>query len=502
MSGPTLTLLLAAVLLAPTASLSARESVAPRSAEDTDTSIEAQIAQATQLMNAGRIQEAALAADTMVADPRMASAPVDVRVRALSIAAMTAATLRRYPQATEHAQLAIALAPDAVLPLFTLSSIEAAQGNLKPAATLLVKAIGKAGGSMPITRERIEQMQRGLINAPTERRELLQALFDHQWLSDGEEPSDLWLILAGLQHDAGDSEAVRATVARIDGPMEIIQLRSDKRFDAYIDRADPRFDPRQAAQRQMDAQRVRASLNGDHDASLARLSVAALMLGDNAQVLAVTDDAATTVAKARSVGPQLEGVPPLLTLRARAQRNLGQPEAAVDTLRTVVHMTDGTPRAPQDQLNLGLLLLALGRYEEADAAVASAGTLSGYGTAQRSYIRFVAAQHRGDKAEAAAAARGVVEQGPAAASLLYELPLAAGRMNEATAMLIVQLESLKLRSSALLVLQEMRRAPTLPAEATMQARWRELVARPDVQAALAKVGRVERYDLFGNDTSR
>ncbi len=70
-----------------------------------------------------------------------------------------------------------------------------------------------------------------------------------------------------------------------------------------------------------------------------------------------------------------------------------------------------------------------GRYEEAQAAAATTAPLTGYATAQRHYIHFIAAQQRGDKTAAADAARGVSEQGPAAADLLYQLPLAAGRMN-------------------------------------------------------------------------
>jgi len=143
-----------------------------------------------------------------------------------------------------------------------------------------------------------------------------------------------------------------------------------------------------------------------------------------------------------------------------------------------------------------------GRYEEAQAAVATTAPLTGYATAQRHYIRFIAAQQRGDKTAAADAARGVSGQGPGAADLLSQLPLAAGRMNEATVMLIVQLESVKLRSSALLSLQQMRTAPTLPADAALPGRWRELVARPEVQAALAEVGRIDRYDLFASDHIR
>ncbi|KAG0736625.1 hypothetical protein G6F24_018270 [Rhizopus arrhizus] len=89
--------------------------------------------------------------------------------------------------------------------------------------------------------------------------ELLQALFDNGWKSGGLEPTGMWLALATLQAETGRSDDVPATLARIKGPAEIIRLRSDKRFDRYVDRSDPHFDPVQAAQKHLDELRQHAA---------------------------------------------------------------------------------------------------------------------------------------------------------------------------------------------------------------------------------------------------
>ena len=500
-------LLLAAALLAPP--LLARDSTLPGEggtavdAQETEAPLEARVEHAIQLAQQGSGLEAALAFDAVLADPRMVSAPVDLRSRALSIAAWNDASLRQFPRATERAQQAITLAPDTVLPLFTLSSIESAQGHARPAAVLMVRAIGNVEGPMPIRPDRVGQMQRGLVDAPTERRAFLQALFENHWLSDGDEPVELWLILAGLQHEAGDGDAVRATLARIDGPMELIQLRSDKRFDAYVDRSDPRFDPKVAAQRQMDDLRVRASLSQGNDSSLTRLTTTALTLGDAAQVMAITDGVAEATADSGPLdGPEGKWAGWLLASRAAAQLRMRQTDAALQTARTAARLTEGTPYSAVHQLNLGLILTSLGRYDEARTSVASMADLAGYGAAQQQYIRFVAAYHRGDTAAMSDARHKVIGLGEDAREMQYELPLVAGQMDDAAQLLIAQLRSHELRGSTLVALQDMRTVPSLPATAAVDARWRQLKARPDVQAAVAEFGRIERYDLFGHDNAR
>lgn len=71
-------------------------------------------------------------------------------------------------------------------------------------------------------------------------------------------------------------------------------------------------------------------------------------------------------------------------------------------------------------------------------------------------------------------------------------------MDEAAASLLEQLADPMERGTALFDLQDVRRAPTLPADAQLQASWDELKQRADVQAAVNRVGRIDSYPLFAN----
>lgn len=48
----------------------------------------------------------------------------------------------------------------------------------------------------------------------------------------------------------------------------------------------------------------------------------------------------------------------------------------------------------------------------------------------------------------------------------------------------------------------MRTYPSLPGDVRIDAAWRALKQRADVQAEVARVGRIERYALVGSGTSR
>ncbi len=48
----------------------------------------------------------------------------------------------------------------------------------------------------------------------------------------------------------------------------------------------------------------------------------------------------------------------------------------------------------------------------------------------------------------------------------------------------------------------MRTYPSLPGDVKIDAAWRALKQRADVQAEVTRVGRIERYELVGSATSR
>lgn len=153
-------------------------------------------------------------------------------------------------------------------------------------------------------------------------------------------------------------------------------------------------------------------------------------------------------------------------------------------------------------MNVAFVLNSLGKTQEAEAAMETLTGLSGYGQAAQALIRFAAARERGD-ATAAAAGRAVIVAQRQDARLFYrEMLLEEGDLDGAAAVLIEQLRSPLERSDALASLQDMRVYPSLPGDVRIDAAWRELKQRSDVQAEVSRVGRIERYDLVGSATSR
>ena len=73
--------------------------------------------------------------------------------------------------------------------------------------------------------------------------------------------------------------------------------------------------------------------------------------------------------------------------------------------------------------------------------------------------------------------------------------LLMGDVESAAKWLIEQLEDQDLRSAALLSVQDYAVPPRTPRQAELDKRGRDLIARPDVQAKIAKVGRVESYKI-------
>lgn len=80
--------------------------------------------------------------------------------------------------------------------------------------------------------------------------------------------------------------------------------------------------------------------------------------------------------------------------------------------------------------------------------------------------------------------------------ILVAALLREGHLDRAATALIGALDTPKSRAQALEYLQIYRTPPTLPVNVEMEADRTRLLARADVQAAVARVGRVLQHDVF------
>ncbi len=503
------TLPLAAVLLAALAGTPASASitVAPQQPSVTSDAVHMAYAKrwddAIQQSRSGNTLGALITMEQLMEDPLLDDFHAEHRGRAAQVAGWTAMVQKKPVQARRYLQRAVDALPDDAQILLTLVSLELSESQPAPATKYLVRALKAADAPLPLQGDTVRFLQYRLRDQPRQRMELLQALFDNGWKNSGLEPTGMWLALATLQAENGRSDDVPATLARIKGPAEIIRLRSDKRFDRFVDRSDPHFDPVQAAQKHLDELRVSGLLDRALDARMAEFSSTLLMLDRNEEVLALTDGMARAAAAGESPSAtDAEWVGWLLNSRLTALRRLGRLDDALATAQQATRIGALGPNSIEHQLNIGFLFISLGRPQEAAQAVQGIQGLAGYGKAAQALVQFAAARSQGDARAMEAAREVILAQRDDAALFHREMLLEQGDLDGAAAVLIEQLRSPVDRGETLASLQDMRTYPSLPGDVRIDAAWRALKQRADVQAEVARVGRIERYALVGSGTSR
>lgn len=331
------------------------------------------------------------------------------------------------------------------------------------------------------------------------RRELLQALFDAGWTQRGLGGDYFWYQLALSQLADGDIEAARTVVARIENPEILVDLRIDRRFDPLVDHIAPAFDIGLAARNFRDRLQARAEAEPNDISRWRDLTYAQLTLGEHEAVLETVAHVQALLASNPKLGDPLSGTQDeiwVLNNRSIALQRLGRHEEALADLDRARGMTEhGQPNISQ-ALNYGVFLVGLGRPEEALAAVASVRGMSGYGQMVQASVRFGAALQLGDEAlaaEALAHLRAHRDEGPV---LLLSNLLRAGDLDAASDVLLELLDSDKHRVEVLGHVQDYLRAPGLPANAASRTHRDALLARPEVRAAIERVGRIESHPIY------
>lgn len=449
---------------------------------------------------------ALIAFERLLADPGVAALPEADRIESYVVAGWIALQSRQPAAARGYLERAQALAPDEPRALYLRGVLASDDGDHVQGVRLITRSLQLSDQFMP----EVSAMQAGSLGQllqghDAEYRDFLQILFERDWKPDGVEPADFWRRLALLQIESGQDDRVAATVARIQRPLSILALRADKRFDRYIDRDDARFDPVQAAVRELDALRVSTLLAPEQSSALLEMSNTLLVLGRHEEVLAMTEHAAAAAADA-TVPRTFEksgDVAWLLNNRAIAQRRLGDSAAGLATLALAAQFHEEGSVNVSQRLNLATWQAALLQPQLALETAASAGAnLSPYGEAVQQWVRFIAYRQLGDAAQADTAKAWLIAHEEIAGLFVVETLLEDNALDAAAARLIARLQSTEQRNDALMEVQRLRTVPSLPGDAERDRRWWQVVARADVQAALNAVGRSEQHALFGPGSSR
>lgn len=459
------------------------------------------IAEAHQLYSGEKHAEASTLLNTLLTDPLFASLGKAEQRVVLSEAAWSHAMSGDLPRASRLYARTNALGfhdPDDWL---RTALVELDLQRFDNAALALKELVERHPSLLPNVDPQIPpRIIRATAPDSDARLALLQALFDANWRDPSGAESSFWYFLALQRVLRGEPEQARGPLARISDPTSLVRLRSDRRFDALVNRNVWRTNVASATQRQVDALRDDVQARPANLDARIQLGYALLTNNQPQALLELVDAALDRIATASPDAPPFEDMhnqPWLLDHRMRALRRLGRHEEALAEARRGSQLReDGQPNVSQ-ALNLGTVLCAMKRPREALDAIRTVGEMSGYGRTVQATIRHCAAVQLGD---AATAQRELTylrkHQADGERNYLKAL-LIGGDQDTAAAYLIGMLQSEQARGEALEWMQGYTHLNPFPLDIEFLAARDILLARKDVRAALDAVGRIENYPIDG-----
>lgn len=336
-----------------------------------------------------------------------------------------------------------------------------------------------------------------------QRTELLQALFDAGWKDSEGEPDELWQDLVASQLAQGNLRQATITATRIQSARVVLAMRVDKRFDP-LTRADARrYDVDQALAAQIAAARAQMQSTPTRLAPVVHLQSLLLSSQHYEEVIALADQ---VIAKAadNTAASAYEDFDKkynwLLDERARALNRLGRwDEAAQQWERAARRPEQGGMNVSQI-INLGQFYADIKRPVDALSTVQELGNMSPFGRMQLEMVRLEAALIQQDDASIATHLTYMREHRADAIGTWQTALLLSNRLDEATDVLVERLAKEEWRTAALSDMQVYATFPMTPMDAQRLERWRQIIARPRVQAALAPVGRVEHFHIDPTET--
>ncbi len=440
----------------------------------------------------------------LVADERLASLSPEERRALFSNAGRAMWNCDRLPKAAEYLQRATreVATPD---DYFQLSR---ATYNLERYETSLDAFLDYISGWPELADEQDTPLAWALYHAhkhqPERQLRLLQAMFDAMFDDPTADNSEMWFQLARLYIDRGQIDNARLAAKRIIGPQRIVRMRIDRRFDAIVDRTGYGFDVSLQAKRAVEALRRKADARPRDLAVWVQLTYAMLNAGENEQVVTLATqllDASDGKNAANNKSKAYESLDSrlwLLNNRALASHRLGRTgDAIADLERAVVFDPKQGPNISQS-LNLGTLQCYSGRSREAVESVSRVKDMSDYGKLVQALVYLCAATQRDDRGEVESVLAVIRRYAADRPDVVVEGLLWAGHIGEAERLYLLLLDDPAQRADALLWAQTFRHAAPQPGRRTYDEALQTLLARPGVQAAIEKVGRVERFEIYSS----
>lgn len=312
--------------------------------------------------------------------------------------------------------------------------------------------------------------------------------------------SALWVEYASDLADAGDEAAAARVLARVDAPGALARALTDRRLVSIVDADPQRFDIRAIAERRLAQDRRSMAAHPDLLIGPNEVSMDLRALGRPEEALALLDAMLPKLKDKAAFQDFTYRLPWFWDERARVLFALGRVDEAIDALRTGAFVIDPDKPHVGLILNLGDALVSVGKPQAALDAVAIADKVdaqtSPYGRMVRAGTRACALAQLGKSAELKASLADIAAHASDNWSVSAAAPLCADDLDMAAATVIRGLADPNGRRTVLVDLSQFEPpAHQTEFERQMDARLRELANRPDVQAAVAKVGRTMRFGV-------
>lgn len=327
-------------------------------------------------------------------------------------------------------------------------------------------------------------------------REMLDALFDARWQVGGAEPSDLWRDLALLHIERNDIGRATTVALRITSGETALSMRVDKRFDPIT--LGHSFDVDRLVAAEITAAQEQMRTHPDRLQPVTDLQELLLLTRQYARVLSISEAVVAHAGQgdgAKAYTDFADRYNWVLDNRSRALKRLGRWEDALQVEVLAARRPEHGGMNVSQLTNLGGLYAELNQPDKAADAIVELGDMSPFGRMQLESVKLQIAVDRNDTPAIAASMDYLREHRTDAIATWEDALLLRGELDEAAALLIERLKQPAWRNAALVDMQHYADVTETPLEKMIHDRWDTITARPDVQATMAEVGRVERFHI-------
>jgi tetratricopeptide (TPR) repeat protein len=330
---------------------------------------------------------------------------------------------------------------------------------------------------------------------------LLQALYDARWKVTWDmEPSWAWrdLVLFLLE---GDQLTEASDVAsHITDVYVLVGMRADRRFDRVVAANSAQFDIESAAEREFQAFQAEAE-RSPQSLELRSWVIESLLRRQHYEAALAASDSILADIRSTNFPEKLfvdyeEERSGFLNLRSDALQRVGRWDEAVAQLSAASLLLQKYGGNVDQLTNLGDLYCTLGRPKEALSAIGSmTAPTSPYGGMQVEAVRADASHQLGDFRQMERSLQYLRVHRADAPGAYEDTLIAVNQLDRAARELVAELRNTAERQDALLSIQTFAATPGTPRTMELDARRRAVIARPEVQEEIRKVGRVESYPL-------